>query len=462
MRVKKWIIIGSIIIVLAAGVLTGALLLEDSAEQLQAQIYSTYSGMRRNAETTVLTITEGGETVCEYDLKTLGILEQTLVSLDGSFHEYERMAPQRFAGVSMWDKVMWRLGSQTEAAALPVAAEDADLEKIIGDLMAMPREDPRDAYVEYVNGAFVVKSEMAGTKLEEAALEQALQQGLSQLTVGTTAPGNLVLELSEQNCYKQPARTVANGEFDFAQELSEFLEKLKITVDFQGQTETLSGSVLEDVVSVNAAGKVKVDDAALDEMVARWHETYRNDGVPYLFNAYVGGVKPMDFLLVDYELNKEETKAVLKEAIVAMQDAQISAVWYCWRKGEAFAIEGEYVEVDIPNQKMTYVKDNEVVVSTDIVTGATWGYPTPPGYYAVQNKDTNCWLSGLDYNVHVDYWIGFIGYEYGIHDADWRTKFGGTNYVKNGSHGCVNTPKEATKLIFDNIEVGVPVLVYGK
>ena len=80
----------------------------------------------------------------------------------------------------------------------------------------------------------------------------------------------------------------------------------------------------------------------------------------------------------------------------------------------------------------------------------------------VEEYHTNCWLSGEDYNVHVDYWIGFVGYTIGIHDADWRTKFGGTNYVRNGSHGCVNTPKEAVIPIFENIEVGVPVLVYGK
>ena len=173
-------------------------------------------------------------------------------------------------------------------------------------------------------------------------------------------------------------------------------------------------------------------------------------------------MKPIDFLLVDYEVNKEATAEAVKEALLSLEQTEVEAVWYCWRKGEAFSIEGEYVEIDIPNQKMTYVKDDEVIVSTDVVTGATWGYPTPPGLYKIENKDTNCWLEGEDYNVHVDYWMGFVGYTVGIHDADWRTKFGGTNYIKNGSHGCVNTPKEATALIFENIEVGVPVLVYGK
>ena len=58
--------------------------------------------------------------------------------------------------------------------------------------------------------------------------------------------------------------------------------------------------------------------------------------------------------------------------------------------------------------------------------------------------------------------MGFIGYNIGIHDAKWRTKFGGENYVKNGSHGCVNTPSEAMTQLYEAIEIGVPVLVYGK
>ena len=113
-------------------------------------------------------------------------------------------------------------------------------------------------------------------------------------------------------------------------------------------------------------------------------------------------------------------------------------------------------------ESFAIVKDGEVLVTTPIVSGATWGYPTPEGLYKVENKDTNCWLSGADYNVHVDYWIGVIGWQIGIHDADWRTIFGGQQYIREGSHGCINTPKEATAMIFENIEVGVPVLVYGK
>ena len=48
----------------------------------------------------------------------------------------------------------------------------------------------------------------------------------------------------------------------------------------------------------------------------------------------------------------------------------------------------------------------------------------------------------------------------GIHDAKWRASFGGTLYQGNGSHGCVNTPWDQAGIIFDNIEIGTPIVVY--
>ena len=47
-----------------------------------------------------------------------------------------------------------------------------------------------------------------------------------------------------------------------------------------------------------------------------------------------------------------------------------------------------------------------------------------------------------------------------MHDASWRSSFGGSIYKRSGSHGCVNLPASAAKTIFENIEAGYPVLVY--
>ena len=57
------------------------------------------------------------------------------------------------------------------------------------------------------------------------------------------------------------------------------------------------------------------------------------------------------------------------------------------------------------------------------------------------------------------YWMPF-NKDVGIHDAAWRSEFGGEIYKKDGSHGCVNTPPDMAEKIYNNIEIGVPIIVY--
>ena len=74
-------------------------------------------------------------------------------------------------------------------------------------------------------------------------------------------------------------------------------------------------------------------------------------------------------------------------------------------------------------------------------------------------KERNATLVGEGYSSPVKYWMPFYA-NVGIHDASWRTTFGGSEYLNNGSHGCVNTPEANAEKIYNNIEKGVPVVVY--
>ena len=49
----------------------------------------------------------------------------------------------------------------------------------------------------------------------------------------------------------------------------------------------------------------------------------------------------------------------------------------------------------------------------------------------------------------------------GMHDATWRTTFGGDIYMENGSHGCVNLPETIAEVLFEQMSVGTPVVVFG-
>ena len=51
----------------------------------------------------------------------------------------------------------------------------------------------------------------------------------------------------------------------------------------------------------------------------------------------------------------------------------------------------------------------------------------------------------------------------GLHDASWRSSFGGSIYSYNGSHGCVNLPVSFASQLYEEAKTGTPVIctIYG-
>lgn len=120
-----------------------------------------------------------------------------------------------------------------------------------------------------------------------------------------------------------------------------------------------------------------------------------------------------------------------------------------------------YVEINLTDQHLWVYKDGEVVEESDFVSGCVnKGRTTPRGAYAITYKERDATLNGENYSSAVSYWMPFNG-NVGMHDASWRKEFGDEIYVTNGSHGCINLPKEKAAAIYDIMEKRYPVLVYG-
>ena len=51
------------------------------------------------------------------------------------------------------------------------------------------------------------------------------------------------------------------------------------------------------------------------------------------------------------------------------------------------------------------------------------------------------------------------GRQIGLHDATWRSNFGGSIYTSDGSHGCVNLPYSVAQTIFNKASVGTLVMI---
>ena len=124
-----------------------------------------------------------------------------------------------------------------------------------------------------------------------------------------------------------------------------------------------------------------------------------------------------------------------------------------------------YVEVSIENQRVWMYINGECIVDTPVVTGwANAGHHTTKGVYFLNYKARNQTLRGWNddgtrYASFVNYWMPFNG-GIGLHDATWRSVFGGTIYKNDGSHGCVNMPLKAAKTVYENINSTMPIIVW--
>ncbi len=130
---------------------------------------------------------------------------------------------------------------------------------------------------------------------------------------------------------------------------------------------------------------------------------------------------------------------------------------------------GRYIDVDLTSQfARLFDNKGEVLWESAFVSGdLIAGHSTVEGTFTIYSKELGTTLVGLDYDMdgypdyesYVNYWMPFYG-GYGLHDATWRSAFGGDLYQYDGSHGCVNLPYEKAKELFAITYVGEVVYVH--
>lgn len=119
-----------------------------------------------------------------------------------------------------------------------------------------------------------------------------------------------------------------------------------------------------------------------------------------------------------------------------------------------------FVEVDLTNQHVTLYQNGEKTAEADCVTGnLAKGYDTPAGIYPLTYKQRDAVLRGPGYASPVSYWMPF-NKGIGLHDATWRSSFGGNIYKSNGSHGCVNLPKAFAAKVYEAAFQGMAVICH--
>ncbi|MBQ6788216.1 MAG: L,D-transpeptidase family protein [Lachnospiraceae bacterium] len=239
--------------------------------------------------------------------------------------------------------------------------------------------------------------------------------------------------------------------------------------DFGDRKEIINKGVVCDWIMLNEQGYIVydennlpvLDEAMIEEYVAYLGSVYNTVGMERSFQTTRGDIVKIAGGAYGNELDLVVEFEYLKNAFIN-KERTVRTPEY---KTEAFVkgaddIGKTYIEIDMGNQMMYYYKNGKLKLETPVVTGnmkRNWDTPATVCY--VYYKQKNRVLRGANYATPVKYWMAVHG-NIGIHDASWRKEFGGDIYLTDGSHGCINTPLEKVKELYDMVEIGTPVIMF--
>ena len=123
-------------------------------------------------------------------------------------------------------------------------------------------------------------------------------------------------------------------------------------------------------------------------------------------------------------------------------------------------LNGKFIDIDLGDQSISCYLDNEKTNTWGTRTGRD-GKETHTGAFDIDWKAYD-WEFTTYRGSYASYWIPINEYGEGIHDliGDDEQNYGNEAYHEYGSHGCIRVPKEASKYVYENYDVGDMVLVH--
>lgn len=376
--------------------------------------------------------------------------------------------------------LLWagRIGNDTVTMMSPQYSYDEDkLQAFFDELPFVKEECEKEAQVDIVltEQGYELKDTTRERLNTEKAFE-VLQDELKSIVQGYTMEGTIekpvseaVIDLKEAGVYEDMPLTAKQEDIlaQWKQVLA--FQSLEIIYDMGDEQIKLDASMIsqflergeEDSFRTKEDGSLYISKEKVDAFIdalADEYDTYKKERTFYSTRGDTITIKKGSYgTLIDREKEKKYLYTALTEGVSETHVPTYKQNAYHRGKND---IGDTYIEIDMTQQKMYLYVDGECLVDTDIVTGCTGKrMGTPEGIYSVYSMQRNRTLRGPGYASFVKYWMPVNG-NIGIHDASWRKSFGGEIYKKSGSHGCINTPYEAMKEIYDNVEIGTPVVMF--
>ena len=359
------------------------------------------------------------------------------------------------------------------------------LDDVFDDMAILDKKEmvpPEDAYVGVKDGKFQIVKEVIGNTIKEKTFKKAVRNALAGI--------QSELNLKDNDCYELPK--VYADDKELQEELNALGKYADCNITLQLDDLTIEpGMDLYKEVLEKKNGTYELSESKVKSYVEKLAKKYDTLETERTFTTSFQNKKVQVYgSAFGYKINQEETEKALLSALKAGKTTKVDVVF----DDRGFTLQGDndigdtYIEVNLSEQKVIGYKNGKKIAEGDCVSGKeSAGNGTCIGLYKIQDKLSPTVLRGekkpvtktetkknkkgkkvkkttttyeYEYESPVTYWIQFNG-GIGLHDAaGWRSQYGGSIYYYSGSHGCVNLPLDLAKTLYENYELGDPVVVY--
>lgn len=348
--------------------------------------------------------------------------------------------------------------------------EDEEQEKQALDLSNFGTEERKsstDASIQYneEKKEFILVKQVQGTEIDPDKLETTVDTNLNA-AFDTALLGDTITIPLNKHVYISPAVTATEDMENKVTSLNSQLKKYRsttVTYTFGSETVVLDADTISSWLKAEGE-TLTLDEDAIKTYISDLANKYNTIYVPRTFHTSMGTDVTIEGNEYGYRIDQDGEYAQLvedlKSGTAVTRDPVYSKTGY--QRNGTDDLAGSYIEVSLDAQHLWLYKDGNLVTETDIVSGKpVKGRETYRGAWPIAYKASPFNLTSAEYgyDVKVNYWMPFV-YGQGLHDASWQSSFGGNRYKTNGSHGCINLPKDQAALIYETIDAGYPIIIY--
>lgn len=356
--------------------------------------------------------------------------------------------------------------SQHQEYELPssVSYDEKLFEQKLDSLKCMQDNvEPSDAYIKEIEDGFEVVPEIEGNKIDGDRLYEDIRNAVTT--------GKTVADIEADGCYIDPevyAEDIAKD----CQQMNE-LTDVVITYDFSDRKETIDRAVLKNWLIRDENNDLILNRDSVSDFVVQLAAKYDTVDTDRNFITYDDQEITVSGGTYGWVIDQEKETDELYQDIIDRKTEVREPVY----KQEAQSrdtndIGYSYIEIDLSRQRMVLYQSGSPIADTGFIAASS----TPTGVFVLREKEASaspevaagetvsCWMPFTE-NLGIYGDAGLLQSDIESYTAD--TDFGSAEEIEFGSSlylwgtdGCVVAPLEQAELIYQNVNAGLPVVIY--